>query len=365
MGRVSFETSDPHVLARREGGLGTITLNRPEAINALQIGMIEAIRGVLDAWVTDPDVQVVLFEGAGDRGFCAGGDVRRLHTAIMQGDLDGAGVFFHTEYGMNAAIDEYPKPVVVFATGATMGGGIGIAGHADVRVVSESSKLAMPETRIGFTPDVGGSWLLGRAPGRLGEFLALTSTVLGPADAIHAGLADHFVPAANLSSLREALTTRADPSTPTELVMLFDETPEPGPVERARGWIDDAFAADTLPEIVQRLRELRDAGVGEGEAVSPAVALEAIAERSPVALVVTLAAVRSARALPGLRDALEQEFALVSWFMATQPDMPEGIRAQLVDKDRSPKWNPSSIDDVPPGVVGEAFTFEPSRRLFD
>ncbi|GAB3269290.1 enoyl-CoA hydratase/isomerase family protein [Microbacterium lacusdiani] len=365
MGRVSFETSDPRVLAHREGGLGTITLNRPEAINALDLGMIHAIHGVLDAWRDDSDVQVVLFDAAGDRGFCAGGDVRRLHSAIVQGDLAEAERFFRDEYAMNAAIDEYPKPVVAFADGVTMGGGIGIAGHADIRIVTETSKLAMPETRIGFTPDVGGSWLLGRAPGRLGEFLALTSTVMGPADAIHAGLADHFVPAENLPSLHEALTTRADPSTPTELVLLFDETLEAGPIERAREWIDEAFAADTLPEIVERLQSLRDRGVGEGEPVSPALALEALAERSPVALVVTLGAVRSARALRGLRPALEQEFALVSWFMATQPDMPEGIRAQLVDKDRSPKWNPASIAEVSPEVVGEAFTFHVQRPLFD
>lgn len=355
---MSFETSDPRVLAHREGGLGTITLNRPEAINALDLGMIEAIQGVLDAWLTDADVQVVLFDGAGERGFCAGGDVRRLHAAITSGDIADAQRFFRTEYAMNAAVDAYPKPVVAFADGVTMGGGIGIAGHADTRIVTETSKLAMPETRIGFTPDVGGSWLLGHAPGRLGEYLALTSAVMGPADAIHAGFADRFVPAEHLPSLREALTTRADPSTPAELVLLFDETLEAGPIERARSWIDDAFAADTVTEIVARLGALRDAGVAEGAPVSPAAALDAMAERSPVALVVSLGAVRSARALPDLRRALAQEFALVSWFMATQPDMPEGIRAQLIDKDRSPRWNPASLADVPPRLLGEAFAFE-------
>jgi enoyl-CoA hydratase len=358
---VTSATSDPRIRAHREGGLGTITLNRPEAINALDVEMIRAIREVLDAWLTDPDVQVVLFDGAGERGFSAGGDVRRLHASVAGDAAAVAEPFFRAEYTMNAAIDEYPKPIVVFAHGVTMGGGIGIAGHCGIRVVTETSQLAMPETRLGFTPDAGGSWLLGRAPGRVGEFLALTSWTMGPADAIHAGFADHFVPAVRLPSLREALTTRADPSTPTELVLLFDETPDPGPIERARSWIDEAFAADTVPEIVERLGALAAEGVADGDEVSPATALAAIGERSPVALTVTLAAVRSSRALRGLRSALSQEFELVSWFMATQPDMAEGIRAQMVDKDRSPRWTPASLDDVAPDVVGEAFAFEPPQ----
>ncbi|GGH48641.1 enoyl-CoA hydratase/isomerase family protein [Microbacterium album] len=363
---MTWPTDDPRILARRRGGLGTITLNRPEAINAVDTAMVRAIRSVLDAWLDDPDVQVVLFDGAGTRGFSAGGDVRGLHAALAAGDVAGPDEFFRAEYTMNAAIAEYPKPVVAFADGVTMGGGIGIAGHAHVRIVTETSQLAMPETRLGFTPDAGGSWLLGRAPGRVGEFLALTSWVMGPADAVHAGFADHVVPAQRLASLHDALVTRADPATPAELAMLFDETPEPGPIERARAWIDEAFAADTVPEIVARLREFeRSAGGADGDGVPPSDALAALAERSPTGLVVSLAAVRSSRALPGLRAALEQEYGLVSWFMATQPDMAEGIRAQLVDKDRSPRWNPADLADVPAEIVGEAFAHEPARALFD
>lgn len=361
---MTIPDSAPRVVARKEGGLGTITLNRPEAINAVDLAMIQSIRGVLDAWLTDPDVQVVLFVGAGDRGFCAGGDVRQLHDAIRDGRPASAEEFFRGEYTMNAFIGEYPKPIVALADGVTMGGGIGIAGHASVRVVTERSKLAMPETRIGFTPDAGGSWLLGRAPGRLGEFLALTSWVMGPADAIHAGFADHLVRSENLPSLREALTTRADPGTPAELVLLFDETPEPGPIELARHWIDEAFAADTVAEIQDRLRALVDSGdVFEGE-LTPAAALAALEERSPTALTITLAAVQSARWLRSLREALTQEFTLVSWFMHTQPDMVEGIRAQLVDKDRAPRWNPAALDAVDPELVGDAFTFEVEPGLF-
>jgi enoyl-CoA hydratase len=222
----------------------------------------------------------------------------------------------------------------------------------------------MPETRIGFAPDAGGSWLLGRAPGRLGEYLALTSEVIGAADAIHCGLADHFVPSDRLVSLRDALEMRADPASPTELVMLFDETPDAGPLERAQPWIDDAFAADTMQEIVGRLRRLGADGVADGEELTPARALAAIEERSPTALVVSLAAIRSARVLRSQRRALQQEHDLMSWFLRTQPDMAEGIRAQLVDKDRAPRWSPATIDEVEEDIVGYAFTHRAPQLLF-
>ena len=217
----------------------------------------------------------------------------------------------------------------MLADGITMGGGIGLAGHAAIRIVTERSKLAMPETRIGFTPDVGGTWLLARAPGRLGEYLALTGASMDASDAIYAGFADHFVPSANLDGLRDALETRADPSSPTELVLLFDETPEPSPARgrSARGSTTPS-PADTVAEIVERLR-------ARPEAEASATA-DLLGELSPTGLAVTLAAVRRARELPDLRAALAQEYGLVMWFATTQPDLLEGIRAQLVDKDRTP-----------------------------
>jgi enoyl-CoA hydratase len=237
-----------------------------------------------------------------------------------------------------------------------LGGGIGLAGHAAIRVVTERSRLAMPETRIGFTPDVGGTWLLGRAPGRLGEYLGLTGASMDAADAIYCGFADHFVPSAHLDGLRDALETRADPSGPTELVLLFDETPGPSALQAARPWIDDAFAADTVGEIVARLRARP-----EPEASATA---DLLATPSPTALAVTLEAVRRARVLPDLRAALAQEYALVGWFAATQPDLLEGIRAQLVDKDRTPRWQPASIDDVDEDAAASAFAFAPRVPLW-
>ena len=257
---------------------------------------------------------------------------------------------------MNARIAEYRKPIVALADGITMGGGIGLAGHASLRVVTERSKLAMPETRIGFCPDVGGTWLLGRAPGRIGEYLGLTGGTMDAADAIYAGFADTLVPADNLEGLRDALETRADPTGPGELVLLFDETPEPSKLEGARPWIDDAFAAPTVAEIVERLR-------ARPEAEASATA-DLLGELSPTGLAVTLEAVRRARGLPDLRAALAQEYGLVMWFVTSHPDLVEGIRAQLVDKDRSPRWRPATIGELNPDAAASAFAYVPPIPLW-
>ncbi|MFT4282158.1 enoyl-CoA hydratase/isomerase family protein [Microbacterium sp.] len=348
--------SASRIRAVADASVGHATLDRPEAINALDLGMIEALGAALDEWEHHSDIAMVLLDGAGDRGFCAGGDVRGLRSQIVAGQAAETARFFRAEYALNARIAEYPKPVVAIADGITMGGGVGLAGHAAVRVVTERSALAMPETRIGFTPDVGGSWLLGRAPGRVGEYLALTGASMNGADAIYAGFADHFVPSDRLADLHDAFVTRADPHTPTELVLLFDETPDPSRLPAARGWIDDAFAADTVPEILARLRDRP-----EPDAAATVATLE---ELSPTALAVTLAAVRSARRLPDLRAALAQEYGLVMWFAATQPDLAEGIRAQLVDRDRSPRWQPASFDDLPGSIGADALAFIPDVPLW-
>lgn len=351
---MTTQTSAEPILIHRQGGLGRLTLNRPAAINALTIEMIAELTRVLTAWIDDADVQTVLIDGAGERGLCAGGDVRALRTALMDGHPEQAQEFFRQEYALNALIAEYPKPIVVFADGVTMGGGIGLAGHAAIRIVTERTAFAMPETRIGFTPDVGGAWLLAHAPGRLGEYLALTGAVFGAADAIDAGFADHFVPSERLASLHEALQNRADPGTPAELVLLFDETPERGELHAARGWIDDAFSRDSVADIIARLRELGP----DAEAVA-----DTLGELSPSSLVVSLAAVRAARQKAGLRDVLEQDFHLAS-FLGARPDMVEGIRAQLVDKDRSPQWSPRSIAEVEPDLAERALAHRAPTALW-
>lgn len=349
-------TASPRVLVRTEGALGRLTLNRPEAINALDVDMIRLLADTLDRWRTDSDVQIVVIDGEGERGMCAGGDVRALHAQIVAGRSAETTEFFRAEYALNAMIAEYPKPVVSIADGITMGGGVGLSGHAAIRIVTERSKLAMPETRIGFTPDVGGTWLLGRAPGRLGEYFGLTGGTMSAADAVLLGFADHVVPSDRLDALREALAYRADPTGPAEIVLLFDETPEPSTLPASRAWIDEAFSADTVIEIVSRLRA-RD----EADAATTADLLESL---GPTGLAVTLDAVREARALPGLRAALEGEYRRVMWFVTQHPDLVEGIRAQLVDKDRNPRWDPPSLGDLAPDAGAPARDYVPERALF-
>lgn len=344
------------VLVRTENSLGRITLNRPRAINALDQEMIARITEALHAWIDDADIDTVLIDGEGERGFCAGGDVRALYDHIVGGNPGGIAEFFRAEYAMNALIAEYPKPIVVFADGITMGGGIGLAGHAAVRIVTERSRLAMPETRIGFTPDVGGTWLLGRAPGRLGEYFGLTGQSMTGADAVQLGFADHYVPSDRLDALREALAWRADPPTPSGIVLLFDETPETSPLLAARSWIDEAFSADTVGEIVSRLQASQEPDA--------AAALAVLGELAPTGLAVTLDAVREARGMHSVREALEGEYRRIMWF-GTQSDMVEGIRAQLIDKDRNPKWNPATIADLPEDAGAAAREFVPVVPLFE
>lgn len=344
------------VLVRKEGAIGRLTLNRPEVINALDEVMIQILTKTLDAWRVDTDVQIVLIEGAGERGMCAGGDVRALHAQIVAGQAGRTAEFFRAEYALNALIAEYPKPVVTFADGITMGGGIGLAGHAAVRIVTERSKLAMPETRIGFTPDVGGTWLLSRAPGRFGEYFGLTGAVMNAADAVFLGFADHFVPSDRLDALREVLACRAESTELSEIVSRFDETPERTQLPVLREWIDDAFSAPTVSEIVERLK-----AQGVADAVATAELLQGLA---PTGLTVTLDAVREAREAPGLRAALEGEYRRVLWFVNEHPDLVEGIRAQLVDKDRNPRWDPPTLAELETDAGAPARAYVPQRALF-
>lgn len=358
-GSLADVTASPEasrVLVRTENSLGRITLDRPEAINALDVGMIRDITAALDAWRDDSDIQTVLIDGAGDRGLCAGGDVRALYEMVTAGRAAEAAEFFRAEYAMNAAIAEYPKPIVAFADGITIGGGIGLAGHAAIRIVTERSRLAMPETRIGFTPDVGGTWLLGRAPGRLGEYFGLTGAHMSGTDAIHNGFADYFVPSERLDALREALAYRADPGSPSELVLLFDETPEPSALPASQGWIDEAFSAPTVGEIIGRLRA---SGIPDA-----AAAADALEELAPTGLAVTLDAVREARTMGGVREALAGEYRRVMWFILNHPDLVEGIRAQVVDKDRQPKWQPATVAELPDDAGAGARAFVPQPALF-
>ncbi|MFD5764759.1 enoyl-CoA hydratase/isomerase family protein [Streptomyces sp. NPDC127049] len=330
-----------HVLLRTEGRAGYVTLNRPKALNALTHPMVLRIEEALTAWADDPRVEVVVIDGAGDRGLCAGGDIRAIHEDARTGGTASAD-FWRDEYRLNALIARYPKPYVALMDGIVMGGGVGVSAHGSVRIVTERSRVAMPETGIGFVPDVGGTYLLALAPGELGTHLALTGAPVGAADALLCGLADHFVPAAALPDLASELATD-----PVRAVLERHVTqPPPGELDAARDWIDRCYAADTAEEIVSRLRK-----AGRPEATRAA---DTLLTKSPTAVKVTLSALRRARRLGPLERVLAQEYR-VSCAALSSADLVEGIRAQVVDKDRNPRWSPATLEEVEPAVVDGYF----------
>ena len=342
---------DDSVLLRREGGAAFITLNRPKAINALTHAMVLRISAALEEWARDDSVEIVVITGAGERGLCAGGDIRAVRDAILAGRPLAAAEFWRDEYVLNLAIAQYTerhaKPYVAIMDGIVMGGGVGISAHGSVRIVTERSRIAMPETGIGFIPDVGGTYLLSRAPGELGTHLALTGAPIGPADAIFCGLADHFVPSAALPEFTASVGV--DGVHAALAAALAHEIPAPEPeLARQQDWIDECYAAETVEEVIERLRRQ-----GGEEAKQTA---ETILSKSPTSLKVTFAAIRRARQLPDLAHVLEQEF-LASCAQLTSPDdFIEGVRAQVIDKDRNPRWNPASLSEVSEDEVARFFT---------
>jgi enoyl-CoA hydratase len=324
------------VLLHRDGPVGRIVLNRPRALNALTHGMVRRIAAALDDWERDASVQLVEVSGAGERGLCAGGDIRAIREDAMAGG-DAARAFWRDEYRLNARIAAYSKPYVALMDGIVMGGGVGVSAHGSVRVVTERSAVAMPETGIGFVPDVGGTYLLSRAPGELGTHLALTASPVGAADALLCGLADVFVPVGLLHpALGQGRAERRE-----QAVERHAQSAPPGELAGQREWIDACYGAETVEEIVERLLDSGERAAKE--------AAEQILAKSPTALKVTLRSLRLARGLGSLERVLEQEYrvscAALSW-----PDLVEGVRAQVVDKDRSPRWSPATLR----GVTGDA-----------
>ena len=332
------------VLARVDDGVGFLILNRPKAINSLTQTMVTAMDATLAAWAEDDDVRAVVVSGAGERGLCAGGDVVAIYHSAKAGGTD-ARRFWFDEYRLNSRIGRYPKPYVALMDGIVMGGGVGVGAHGSVRVVTETSKVAMPEVGIGFIPDVGGTFLLSRAPGLLGLHVALTGAPFSGADAIALGFADHFVPHGHL----EVFTADLVADGVEHAVAAHAEDPPPSQLAAQRDWIDSCYAGDTVADIIAALR-----GHDEGPANDAA---DLIATRSPIAVAVTLAAVRRAAALSSLDEVLIQEYR-VSCASLRSHDLVEGIRAQLVDKDRNPQWSPESLAAVTDADV-QAY-FEPA-----
>lgn len=335
------EHETEEVLTRVDNGVGLITLNRPKAINSLNQTMVDALRPLLARWATDDAVRAVVLSGAGERGLCAGGDVVAVYHSARK---DGVEVrkFWRDEYLLNGQIGRFPKPYVAVMDGIVMGGGVGVSAHGSVRVVTETSKVAMPEVGIGFIPDVGGAFLLSRAPGALGLHAALTGAPFSGADAIALGFADHYVPHDQLGAFSQAIV---DGGIESALAAHAAEPP-PSDLVAQRHWIDECYAGETVEDIVAALRG-HDAGPAQEAA-------DLIATRSPIAVSVTLQAVRRAAKMETLEDVLVQDYR-VSSASARSHDLVEGIRAQLIDKDRNPKWSPTSLAEVTAADVDAYF----------
>ncbi len=324
-------SAEPTVLAEVSAGVGRLVLNRPRALNALDRGMIDAVSAALTTWRDDKAVTLVTIEGAGGRAFCAGGDVRAVRSLALAGETEAIEAFFVAEYAVNRMIAEYPKPYVALIDGISMGGGLGLSIHGSHRVVTEHAVMAMPETAIALFPDIGATHFLPRLPGQSGMYLALTGARVSPGDAIHTGLATHYVPRGALEALkaglaREGIAAVARHAAPPPESLLAADRPA----------IDRCFGATSVAGILAAL---------EAEGTAWAKATRATLEQmSPTSLCVSFEAIRRGAAM-SLPECLAMELALTRG-VTRHPDFAEGVRAQVIDKTRDPRWSPASVADV-------------------
>ncbi|TFD46560.1 enoyl-CoA hydratase/isomerase family protein [Cryobacterium frigoriphilum] len=346
---MTHDAEPASVLVHHDGHLGHLVLNRPRALNALTAEMVQSIGRALTEWATDDAVHVVLITGSGERGLCAGGDIVGIHRDAEAGGTQTAS-FWAAEYPVNALIAGYPKPIVALMDGIVFGGGVGLSAHAAVRLVTERSTIGMPETAIGFVPDVGGTLLLSRAPGELGTHLALTADTMTGPDAIALGFADRFLRSARIPELVAGLATQEL----QEVLAAVTEPAPPAPLLQQRHWINACYAVDTVEAILGRLDASTEAGA--------VAAAASIRSNSPTAVKVTLASLRRARLLPSLESVLEQEFR-VSQHSLDRPDFREGIRARVIDKDQAPRWNPATLAEVSDAEVEAHFADLGEREL--
>nr|WP_183367267.1 enoyl-CoA hydratase/isomerase family protein [Gellertiella hungarica] len=350
-------SAEQELLVSRHGSLGIIVLNRPKVLNSLSLAMVREMEKALDGFEAEPAVRAILMIGAGDRAFCAGGDIRALYDAGKAGDSLPE-TFWREEYLLDERISRFPKPVIAVMNGITMGGGVGLAAHASHRIVIERTKFAMPEAGIGFFPDVGASWLLTRTPGEFGTYIALTGVNCGPAETIRAGIADCFVPEADLEALKAALASlpeNADAAAVTDTVRRFARDAAPTVESAALAVIDGCLAHDRMEEIVAAL-----SAEGSDFALKTR---DLLLGKSPTSLKVTLDLYRQGRRAASLRECLEREFAVTAGMIAGH-DFYEGVRAAIIDKDRNPQWSPRTLDGVTAADVS-AYFIPRHRPLFN
>jgi enoyl-CoA hydratase len=334
--------SEMDIACERIGEAGVVTLNRPKALNALNLAMVRGLAAALDAWELDPAITRVVIRGAGEKAFCAGGDIRLLHDLGRAGRLDEARGFWREEYVLNMRIKAYPKPYIALIDGIVMGGGVGVSLHGSHVAAGERYLFAMPEVGIGFFPDVGASHALPRLPGATGTYLAVTGDRVGQRDALALGLATHAVTSAGMASLLDALC-RGDA---IDAALLAHAAPGgEAPILARRDLIDHAFAADSVEDVVARLRAADDPFA--------ATLLERLATKSPTSMKIALRQMREGRRL-GFEEAMRMEYRIVNR-IAEGHDFYEGVRAVIIDKDQRPGWKPARIEDVTEDMVSAYF----------
>jgi enoyl-CoA hydratase len=337
---------EAEVSCERQGAAGVITLNRPQSLNALTLGMVRAMRRALDAWADDAAITRVIIEAAGGRAFCAGGDIRRLYDLGKARRYDEALAFWREEYALNIRIKRYPKPYIALVDGIVMGGGVGVSLHGSHRVAGERYQFAMPEVGIGFFPDVGATYALPRLPGRTGTYLALTGDRVRTADALELGLATHVVGSASFGELREALI--AGEPAPGVLARL-SIGPGDCSVSGERALIDRCLSVESVTEVLSRL----DRAAAEGSLFAGNAAA-AIRTKSPTSLAIALEQMRRGRDLD-FEEALRTEFRIVSRLIRGR-DFYEGVRATIIDKDGAPRWRPAALEEVEPAEIERHFS---------
>lgn len=345
-----MSSHDPEITISQTGGTVHVTLNRPAALNALTLEMIRILSAALIRWEGDDSVKTVLITGAGHRAFCAGGDIKaayRLGMDYRKGLTSDrvVALFFAEEYRLNRQLFHFSKPIVALMDGITMGGGFGIAGPCRFRVATENTVFAMPETGIGFFPDVGSVYFLNQSPGHIGTYLGVTGSGIGPADMCHAGLATHYIESAAGKGLVEAVLRGEEPAA---ALARLQSTPRGGEhVDRSA--IERCFAVDSIENIIESL-------AAEGTAWAREVA-SVMRGRSPLSLKVALAHLRRGRG-ESFDQVIARDFVLVQHFLKGR-DFYEGVRAAVIDKDRQPRWDPSSLADVSAAVVDAYFQKTP------
>lgn len=341
-------SAEPEVLFAQDGALGRITLNRPKALNALTLNMVRLMDAQLRTWAREPAVKAITIEGAGERAFCAGGDIRALYDSGKAGQSYAID-FYREEYVLNTLIKRYPKPYIALIRGIVMGGGVGVSVHGSHRIAGEGIVFAMPETGIGLFPDVGGTYFLPRCPGETGMYLALTGARLNAADTVYAGIASAHISVAQWPGMIAALRDRGDP----RVLSDFGAPAGPSQLEANRAHIDHAFSADSVEAILNRLDAM----------ASPfgADTAKTLRTKSPTSLKVVFAQIR-AGAARDFEDCMRLEFRLTNRFMRGH-DFYEGVRAAIIDKDQSPKWAPPDLSGVSSAAVADYFAALPGGDL--